>query len=275
MPVSDGLVDLERPEGRLFRHRHDLMRSRETKHGPDGLELGRYRHGPGAIRWSTGDGLSETLQALLNRRPAQLREVVAALQRLGCTPPDCRWALVILGASCPPSSFTLSLSTTDRGNLILHCEHVIQFAVVSLRPEVIAVLRVDELCVDPQTVPGLADAALQNGPDVQLAGPSHGDHGDWPLNWNADVRATTRRPSRLGNASMSSSAMPSQKVLLLGIGAHVGERATRQWTGSPWASYAVGVSALSAGHVQELRHGLIPLPCVLAERLPDHRLCRP
>ncbi len=54
------------------------------------------------------------------------------------------------------------------GDLVLDSEHVGELAVVGLRPQVIAVGRVDELRGDADLIARLAHAALEHGGDVQL-----------------------------------------------------------------------------------------------------------
>src|SRR5205085_9042378 len=54
-------------------------------------------------------------------------------------------------------------STDDAlGELILNGENVLDRAVVTLRPDVVAVARIDQLRRDAHTIPGLAHAAFEN-----------------------------------------------------------------------------------------------------------------
>ncbi len=55
------------------------------------------------------------------------------------------------------------------GNLRLDREHVLQLPIVLPRPQMVAVGHVDELSRDADPVAGLANAALQNRVDVELA----------------------------------------------------------------------------------------------------------
>jgi len=78
------------------------------------------------------------------------------------------------------------------------------------RPQVGAVAHLDELHRDADPVAGLAHAALEHGGDAQPLA----DRGDVvlrALNWNDDVRATTRRPLILASTLSISSASPSEK----------------------------------------------------------------
>ena len=53
-------------------------------------------------------------------------------------------------------------------NVVLHDEDVVERAVIRLRPEVVAVRRLDQLRRDADLVAGLAHAALQDVRDVEL-----------------------------------------------------------------------------------------------------------
>ena len=56
------------------------------------------------------------------------------------------------------------------GDFVLHVEQVRHLAVIALRPEVIAVARVDELRGDAEARPGSPHAAFENGGDAQRVG---------------------------------------------------------------------------------------------------------
>jgi hypothetical protein len=64
-----------------------------------------------------------------------------------------------------------------RRDIVLHGEDVGQLAIVTLGPQVKAVRHVDELCRDPNPVPGPSDAAFENGVD----GEGFRDPADWQL----------------------------------------------------------------------------------------------
>ena len=57
----------------------------------------------------------------------------------------------------------------DRAIVLLHREDIGQVAVVGLGPELIPVLRADELGADPKPVPALPHAALQHRADIEPA----------------------------------------------------------------------------------------------------------
>src|SRR5262245_8742364 len=58
----------------------------------------------------------------------------------------------------------------DRSSdVVLNGKHIFHFPVVALRPEVITVGNVDQLCRNPQTLSRAAYASFKNGPNVQLA----------------------------------------------------------------------------------------------------------
>ena len=54
-------------------------------------------------------------------------------------------------------------------NFVLNLEDVAQFPVETLGPDVAAIVDIDQLGDDPQLVAGLANAALQQGLDAELA----------------------------------------------------------------------------------------------------------
>ena len=54
------------------------------------------------------------------------------------------------------------------GDLILNVEHIFHAPVVSLRPEVVPVCHLDQLCGDPQPITRRPDAALQYCPDLEF-----------------------------------------------------------------------------------------------------------
>ena len=53
--------------------------------------------------------------------------------------------------------------------LLLDREDVLEHPVVSLRPDVVAAQRVDQLAGDPDSIDRLADAAFQDVADTELA----------------------------------------------------------------------------------------------------------
>jgi hypothetical protein len=64
----------------------------------------------------------------------------------------------------------LQRSGDGLGDVVLNGEDVGKLAVVAFRPEMIAVLRVDELCGYADTVSGSPEAAFKNRPDAKRLG---------------------------------------------------------------------------------------------------------
>ena len=79
-----------------------------------------------------------------------------------------RTASVVTGARGPPvCTFGASARTTSRAIESLNVKHVLQLAIVDLRPQCVTVLRSDELHGDPESISLLAHTALKNVFDSQ------------------------------------------------------------------------------------------------------------
>ena len=63
----------------------------------------------------------------------------------------------------------LQLIYYRQGNLILNSKDILEVAIVSLRPQMIAVFNADKLSCDPQTIAGLSNASFKNVGHVELA----------------------------------------------------------------------------------------------------------
>ena len=86
-----------------------------------------------------------------------------------------RSAFGAVGAA--PSNSDPELRHDRRGNLVLHSEHVIERAIVGLRPQMRAVGRANQLRGDSDAIAGLSHRAFQHVGDLQ----SVGDRGDIQL----------------------------------------------------------------------------------------------
>src|SRR5262245_21076457 len=60
-------------------------------------------------------------------------------------------------------------SSNTRGDVVLHCEDVSQFTVVTLGPEMGTSGRIDQLAGDPHALLGSAHAALEDVADAKFA----------------------------------------------------------------------------------------------------------
>ena len=69
-----------------------------------------------------------------------------------------------------PRGQQLDLQRGDDGarDFVLHFEDILDVAVVGLRPDVIAVVRADQLCGDADSAARLAHAAFEHVRDAQL-----------------------------------------------------------------------------------------------------------
>src|SRR5207244_12251640 len=103
---------------------------------------------------------------LLQRPPAQADEMLAAAQvvliRLDLRPLRLRRRLQ------PSTEQRLEGVRGLFGDFVLNLEDVVEFSVVALRPEVIAVRSADQLDVDAQPFTRFSHAALENGRHAQL-----------------------------------------------------------------------------------------------------------
>ena len=96
------------------------------------------------------------------------------------------------------------------GDLVLNGEDVGELAVVALRPEVIAVLGVNELRGDADRLPA-GGRCLRGSSGHRALRRSGVMSCSLPRNANADVRAVTFRPGTWASTLMISSARPSLK----------------------------------------------------------------
>src|SRR5437588_8390350 len=63
----------------------------------------------------------------------------------------------------------LQLIYYRQGDLILDSKDILEVAIVSLRPQMIAVFNADKLGGDPQTIAGLSNTSFENIRDVEPA----------------------------------------------------------------------------------------------------------
>jgi hypothetical protein len=86
--------------------------------------------------------------------------------------------VVSFGTICAPALALLLLGAGERnrervddvaGDFVLHREHIVQAAVVAVRPQVMAAAGVDKLSRDPHPIANLADASLQHVTHAEFA----------------------------------------------------------------------------------------------------------
>jgi hypothetical protein len=95
-------------------------------------------------------------------------------------------------------------------DVILDCEEVAQLAVVSLGPDVLSRLRVDELRGHADAPAGGTHAAFEDVADAELLRDLPHVHG-FSLVGEAGMRAITNSQRRRASAVMMSSEMPSER----------------------------------------------------------------
>src|SRR2546430_17192258 len=101
------------------------------------------------------------------------------------------------------------------GDFVLNREHVVQRAIVALRPQGAPVVGGGELRRDAQPDARLPHRPLEHGRDPEQRADAADVRG-FPFRANADVREAIRRPSTLVSALISSSLMPSLRYSFSG-----------------------------------------------------------
>ena len=118
-----------------------------------------------------------------------------------------------------------------RRDLVLDIEHVLHLAVVALGPQVIAAGHLDQLRRDPQPVSRPLNAALENGPCSKL--PADRSHvAGLALVGERGCARHDVEPLHVRQFVGDLLADPIAQVLVLGVGAEVGERENHDVRGS-------------------------------------------
>ena len=205
---------------------------------PVHVEIGAAVGGAGVgagIRRVRLDGTLEHAAGELDAAAAELVEVLAAAQVV-VVGLDIGLLRLADGALLLVSQHATQRLDDVARDLVLDGEHVLQLPVVALGPELVAVGDIHQLGGEAQHAPGLANAALEDGVDLEL------------LADGTDVLAFSLEGKGRGARCHPKCGHPGEgvddflgdavgEVLVVGIGAHVEEREHRN-----------GLALLGDGH---------------------------